>query len=213
MPMQTLPLSLVDGSHPQPKLRNNIAEDIRSAQIKRDGRSVSATVENVRQTVECCVTEIEWSSAQWPDIAHRFARLHAAFSSSLDGSFVRSNEYWNKWVFAPAEGLDSDGSCTAGVLRGWEARDANGSLLAYALFKRAGSFSSGAENASNNGGTVPEQDSDEDNASSHFAWECELTLLDFASQSTPGSAESEDWLLHLAMVSYLCTFANATAAL
>jgi len=112
----------------------------------------------------------------------------------LEGSFVRSDEYWATWIRSPAEALDPDGlptppppflafithapshasHClsrhisgqthlslvspsrlslqtglpTPGVLRGWEVvAEAEEGLVvvAYGIFKRAGSFSSGAE--------------------------------------------------------------------
>jgi predicted N-acetyltransferase YhbS len=174
--------------------------------------------------VEVC--ELEWTSSAWPDVVKQLAPLQAAFSEQLDGTHVRSEEYWQRWVFAPAEGLDSDGTARGGLLRGWCGRDrGSGQVVAYAIFKRAGhSFSAGAEEASaasanedsgggggGGGGPQPRQpmpavhtppDAPDAPAATCFPWDNELTLLDFASSPSlcgaPGSPGSEGWLMHLA---------------
>lgn len=179
---------------------------------------------------------------------------------------------------ASAEALTEDGIEAPGlILRGWEVRQVTshqgkvlvlGPVIAYGLFKRAGSFSSGAEVAAAGGGSgggagatgwddptshltaaglallssssssssslsdrsvtdtsnpTSESDSEEAAASAaaamqrwreeheqkqrrrqrhqqRFLWDCELSMMDFASVAPLGSEASERWLFHLAAV-------------
>jgi hypothetical protein len=169
------------------------------------------------------VRELSWEQEGWPAVIARLAPLNASFMSALEGSFVRSEEYWATWIHAPAEALDSAGFPTKGVMRGWEVlaeeEDGDGlTVVAYAIFKRAGSFSSGAETAAAAGqgqgqpgagarGAVAEEGTavSDDTAGGGPPprgprCRCGLTLMDYASQAEAGSRLSEGWLMHLAAV-------------
>ena len=66
------------------------------------------------------VRELSWSVEDWSAVVARLGPLNSAFSAEIDGSHVRSADYWATWVHSPAEALDSEGLPTPGVLRGWE---------------------------------------------------------------------------------------------
>lgn len=50
----------------------------------------------------------------------KWAAVYASFSSGLDGSIVRSSEYWKCWVKYPAEGYSWNGDGTERCARAWE---------------------------------------------------------------------------------------------
>ena len=138
------------------------------------------------------VREISWEQENWPDVISRLQPLSTSFMSEMHGSFVRDDEYWATWMLSPAEALDAAGNPTRGVMRGWEvvAEEEEGvdeglTLIAYAIFKRAGSFSSGAETAQTDIANVGHSNSHRQQSRRG------LTLMDFASQARAGSATSE----------------------
>jgi hypothetical protein len=155
------------------------------------------------------VREISWEQEEWPAAISRLQPLSTAFMSCMHGSFVRDDEYWSTWMQSPAEALDAEGNPTRGVMRGWEVLaeeeegDSEGcTVIAYAIFKRAGSFSSGAETAhaavqspAGGGSHVTDGNRHQQRRG--------LTLMDYASQAAAGSITSEGWLMHLAKVAAL----------
>ena len=155
------------------------------------------------------VRELSWELEDWAGVTARLAPLNAMFMSPLEGSFVRSDEYWATWIRSPAEALDPDGLPTPGVLRGWEvvAEEEEGeTVIAYGIFKRAGSFSSGAEVelAASNGEPMTDADGVLLQAEAEVPT---ITLMDFASQAEAGSSASEGWLMHLAATAAMAYFA------
>eukprot|EP01043_Picozoa_sp_COSAG02_P010268 COSAG02_NODE_358_length_23882_cov_25.508683_8_plen_307_part_00 len=147
------------------------------------------------------VREICWEQENWPGVISRLQPLSTAFMSEMHGSFVRDDEYWATWMLSPAEALDPAGSPTRGIMRGWEvvAEEEDGghdglTVIAYAIFKRAGSFSSGAETTQTGNSYISH--SHRHRQQSHRG----LTLMDFASQARAGSATSEGWLMYLSKI-------------
>lgn len=134
--------------------------------------------------------------------------------SCFHGSLVRDEEYWATWMHSPAEALDADGHPSASVMRGWEVvtkeegADNTATLIAYAIFKRAGSFSSGAETAN----VATQSYVGGDSRLDDHRQQCprELTLMDFASKAEAGSTTSEGWLMHLAKVAAQSYYSDST---
>eukprot|EP01052_Picozoa_sp_SAG31_P028475 SAG31_NODE_2752_length_5141_cov_53.282031_1_plen_271_part_00 len=155
------------------------------------------------------VRELDW--ADWASVSTRLDPLNAAtMNTTVSGAHVRSPAYWATWVKCPAEALDQDGEATAGVLRGWECAAVETSTTvgggpprAYALFKRAGSFSSnaecevGADNPEIAAKSVPG-----------------LTLVDFgwARELDEALGDGEAWLLRLAHAAAVGFFGQAAAS-
>ncbi len=162
------------------------------------------------------VREISWEQENWPAVISRLQPLSTAFMSDMHGSFIRDDEYWATWMQSPAEALDAEGNPTRGIMRGWEvlAEEEEGggegvTVIAYAIFKRAGSFSSGAETA--HAGAQNSVDGDSHTiAGNHHQQRRGLTLMDYASQAAAGSGASEGWLMHLAKVAAQSYYDDAT---